>query len=58
MDAGCHHPCAMMPSIPLSHNKDEGDKAEVAAAATSLTATTTFTFVTDEDAPLALPIHR
>jgi hypothetical protein len=42
----------MTPSIPLLHDIDEGDEAEAAAATTSLTA-----FVTNEDAPLTLPIH-
>ena len=52
MNVGYHRPCAMTPSIPLLHDIDEGDEAEAAAATTSLTA-----FVTNEDAPLTLPIH-
>jgi hypothetical protein len=48
----------MTPSIPLTHNDDKGDEAEAVEAITSsLRATTISTFVTNEDAPLTLPIH-
>jgi len=59
MLAGCHRPCATPPSTPLTHDDDKGDKAEAAEASTtsSLRATKISTFMTNEDAPLALPIH-
>ena len=55
----CHRPCAMPSSTPMMHDDNQGDEGVSAEATTSsLRASTISTFVTNEDAPLTLLIHR